>query len=114
MTMRQGQSPLRRSLALGPRQCQHLAAVVAEFGPNWSVVLHDDIPGDAAILIMPMDLDDTFCPTLFVHRAGSTFHLEELGADTFRKLGEYRAWADVIFAVRSRLLGETPCPATLH
>jgi hypothetical protein len=61
--------------ALGPRQCEHLAAVVAELGMTWSVELHDEAPGDATIIIV---------------------------------------WADVLRAVRIRLLGMIPVSPTLH
>lgn len=100
--------------ALGPRQCEHLAAVVAELGVTWSVELHDEAPGDATIIILPEDVDDPFDLALFVHSVGSTFHLDELCGDSFRKLGEHRAWADVLRAVRIRLLGTMQVPPTLH
>ena len=100
--------------ALGPRQCEHLAAVVAELGVTWSVELHDDAPGDATIIILPEDIDDPLDLTLFVHSVGPTFHLDELCGDTFRRLGAHRAWADVLRAVRIRLLGLMPVPPTLH
>jgi hypothetical protein len=105
MTMRQSQPPTGSREPLGPTQCQHVAAVVAGLGPNWSVKLHDDIPGNATIVILPMDLDDPFSLALFVHRAGSCYHLDELCGDAYRKFGEYRGWADVLRAVRGRLLG---------
>jgi hypothetical protein len=88
--------------------------VVAELGATWSVELHDDAPGDATIIILPEDDDDPFDLTLFVHSVGPSFHLDELCGDTFRKLGEHRAWADVLRAVRIRLLGLMPVPPTLH
>jgi len=114
MTMQQNQPLISSPEPLGPTQCQHVAAVVAGLGPNWSVKLHDDIPSDATIVILPVDLDDPFGLALFVHRAGSTFHLDELCGDAYCKFGEYRGWADVLRAVRSRLLGEMPFPPTLH
>jgi hypothetical protein len=88
--------------------------VVAELGMTWSVELHDEAPGDATIIILPEDIDDPLDLTLFVHSIGPTFHLDELCGDTFRKLGEHRAWAEVLRAVRIRLLGLMPVPPTLH
>jgi hypothetical protein len=113
-TSPEGRPPASRVVALGPRQCQHLAAVVAELGVTWSVELHDDAPGDATIIILSDDLDDPFDLTLFVHGVGSSFHLDELCGDTFRRLGEHRVWADVLRAVRIRLLGMIPVSPTLH
>lgn len=109
-----GRSPASRPAALGPRQCEHLAALVAELGATWSVELHDDTPGDATIIILPEDDDGSLDPTLFVHSVGPAFHLDELCGDTFRRLGEHRAWAEILRAVRIRLLGMMPVSPTLH
>ncbi len=98
---------------LGPWQCRHIAAVVAELVPDWSVELHHDIFGNLTIVILPKDLDDDNGPTLFVHREGSTYQLEELRWGGYRKLDDYREWADVLRAVRIRLIWEMPYPTTL-
>src|SRR5208337_3883056 len=105
---RRSQPPTSRPKPLEPGQCEHLAAVVAELGPNWSVELHDDIPGKATIVILPADLDAAIGPTLIIHADESAFHLEELDRDAYRKLGEHPVWADVLRAVRIRLMWEMP------
>jgi hypothetical protein len=111
---RRSQAPTSRPGFLGPRQCEHLAAVVAELGPNWSVELHDDIPGRATIVILPADLDEVIGPTLVIHADETAFHLEELDADAFRRLGKHLVWTDVLRAVRIRLVWEMPFPPTRH
>jgi hypothetical protein len=111
---RQGRPSAGLGAALGPRQCQHLAAVVAELGSSWSVELHDDAPGGATIMVLPVDVDDPFGVALFVHNVGSAFHVDELCGDNFRKLCELPVWTDVVRAVRIRLLGAMPVPLTLH
>jgi len=88
--------------------------VLGELGATWSVEIHDDTPGDATIIILPEDVDDPSDLTLFVHSVGPIFHLNELCGETFRRLGEHRASADVLRAVRMRLLGLMPVPPTLH
>ena len=88
--------------------------MVAEFGPIWSVELHDDAPGGTTIVIQLADPDDPSDLTLFVHAVGAMFHLDELCADRFRRLGGHPAWADLLHAVRVRLLGATPTPPTRH
>jgi len=98
---------------LGPGECEQLAALVAELAPDWSVELRHDVLGCPTIVILPDDLDDANGPVLFVHREGSAFHLEELRWSTYRKLDEYRAWAEVLRAVRIRLAWEAPFPTTL-
>ncbi len=107
------QPPACSPRSLGPRQCQHLAAVVAELVPDWSVNLRHDILGNATIVILPDDLDDSIGPALFVHGEGSTFHLEELRWGAYRKLDEYRTWDEVLRAVRIRLIWEMPFPTPL-
>jgi hypothetical protein len=111
---RRSQPPTSHPTPLEPRQCEHLAAVVAELGPNWSVELHDDIPGKETIVILPDDPDEAIGPTLIIHADESAFHLEELDGDAFRKLGEHLVWADVLRAVRIRLVWEMPFPTTRH
>ena len=103
-----------RTPVLGPRQRQQLTALVAELGSTWSVELHDDTPGGATIVVQPVDVDDPLDLALFIHRAGSTFLLHELCGDTFRKIGAHLEWAEVVRAVRIRLLGVMPVPPTLH
>ncbi len=107
------QPPISRPAPLGPEQCRHLAAVVAELAPDWSVDLHHDVLGNATIVILPDGADDANGPSLFVHREGAAFHLEELRWGAYRKLGEYPAWGDVLRAVRIRLVWEMPFPTTL-
>jgi hypothetical protein len=103
-----------RAASLGPTQCQHLAAVVAELRPEWSVELHHDVLGKPVIVILPDDLNDPIDPTLSVHRDDAAFHLEELSGDTYRKLGKHRGWDDVLRAVRIRLIWDTQLPTQVH
>lgn len=98
---------------LGQEQCRQVAAVVAELVSDWSVGLHQDILGNPTIVIVPQSLDDAAGPTLFVHREGATLHIEETRWGEYRKLDEYRLWADVLRAVRIRLIWEMPFPTTL-
>jgi len=113
MEDRRSKPPTSGPEPLGPRQCRHIAAVVAELVPDWSVELHHDVLGNANIVILPKDFDDAIGPTLFVHREGATFLLEEVRWGGYRKLDEYLAWADVLRAVRVRLIWEMPFPTTL-
>jgi hypothetical protein len=99
---------------LGAVRCQHLAAMVAGFVPDWSVELHYDEHGKAAIVIMPEDPDDEISPTLIVYTSGSAFYLDELCCDAYHRLGEHRVWADILRAVRIRLVWETAFPTTIH
>jgi hypothetical protein len=70
--------------------------------------------GNATIVALPENLDDANGTTLFLDREGATFHLEELRWGGYRKLDQYRLWADVFRAVRIRLTWEKPLPAMLH
>jgi hypothetical protein len=99
---------------LEPGQRLHLAGALAGLVPNWSVELHCDVLGEATIVVPPDDPDDDICPTLIVYADKSAFHLEELCGEDYRKLGVYRGWADVLRAVRIRLIWEMPIPATRH
>ena len=99
---------------LGREQCDHLAAAVAELIPDWSVELHLDVLREPMIVILAENFDDDIGPTLVVYRDETTFHLEELCWDSYRKLGDYPAWADLVRAVRIRLNWEMPFPTTLH
>jgi hypothetical protein len=99
---------------LGAKQCQHLAVVVAEVRPDWSVELHHDVLGRPFIVILSDDLDDPVDFTLVVRRDDAPFRLEELCGDTYRKLGDCGLWVDVLRAVRTRLSREMPFPPTLH
>lgn len=110
---RQIQPATGRPEPLGPGQREHLAALVAELMPDWSVELRHDVLGSATIVIVPEDLDDANGPILFVHREASAFHFEELRWGRYRKLDEYQVWADVLRAVRIRLAWEAPFPTTL-
>ena len=108
------QAPSRGSATLRAQQCQHVAAVVAELRPDWSVELHDNPHGKTLIVILPDDLDNDVDPTIVVRGDDAVFHVEELCGDTYRKLGEHWLWVDVLRAVRSRLIWEMPFPPTLH
>src|ERR1700678_2590089 len=108
------QAPASGAATLGADQCQHLAAVVAELWPDWTVELHRDMHGKPLIVILPDDLDNDVDPTIVVRRDAAVFHLEELSGDTYRKLGEHWLWSDVLRAVRTRLIWEMPFPPTLH
>jgi len=111
---RRSQAPTNGSATLGAKQCQHLAAVVAELRPDWSVELHYDVLGRPFIIILSDDLDDPVDVTLVVRRDDTPFRLEELCGDTYRKLGDCGLWVDVLRAVRMRLIREMPFPPTLH
>jgi hypothetical protein len=110
------QSPLPTDALepLTPGRCHRLAAALAGLAPQWSVELHYDEQAKAAIVIMPDDLDDASFPTLLVRTDASAFHLEELCGNAYRKLGEYRAWADVLRAVQIRLAWAAPLQTMLH
>jgi hypothetical protein len=108
------QPPTHCPAPLGWGRCQDLAAAIAEFVPDWSVDLHYDEYGKAAIVIMPDDPDEDIRPTLIVYTTASAFHLDELHCDAYRRLGEHRGWADILRAVQIRLIWETAFPRTLH
>jgi hypothetical protein len=108
------QAPVSGAATLRAQQCQHLAAVVAELRPDWSVELHDNPHGKSLIVILPEDLDSEVDPTLVVRKDDAVFHLEELCGDSYRKLGEHTLWLDVVRAVRTRLAWEMAFPSTLH
>jgi hypothetical protein len=120
MLIRQTESRLRRPASvcrpepLGPRQCRQLAAVLAGLDPDWCVELQHDVYGKPTIIILPEDDDDATSPTLILQTDEVAFVLDELGPDAHRKLGEYRAWNDVVRAVRIRLTWEMPIPRTVH
>lgn len=99
---------------LGAGRCRHLAAAIAEFGPEWSVELHHDEHGEAVIVIMPEDPDDVIHPTLIVYADASAFHLDELRCDAYQRLGDHRGWADILRAVQIRLIWEMALPTTVH
>jgi hypothetical protein len=99
---------------LGREQCSHLTAVIAELVSDWSVELHLDMLRKPMIVILPENLDDVIGPTLVVYGNETAFHLEELHWDTYRKLGEYREWTDVLRAVWLRVFWEMPFAPTLH
>jgi len=110
---RRTQPPASSPEPLGMEKCRHLGAVVAELAPDWSVELRVDVLGAATIVILPENLYDVSGPTLFVHREGSAFRLQELRWGTCRKLDDYPAWSDILRAVRIRLVWEAPFPTTL-
>ena len=99
---------------LGPGQCQHLAKVIAGIVPDWSVELQCDDLGDATIVILPDDCNDSIGSALVVRRDDAAFRLEELCGDTHRKLGEHREWVDLLCAVRIRLISETQFPTAFR
>ena len=111
---RGGKPPTSCLEPLGPGRHRHVAAVVAELAPGWSVELHHDIHGKATIVILPADLDAEIGPTLIIDADEAAFHLEELNGDSCRTLGEHRVWADLLRAVRTRLVWELPLSATRH
>ncbi len=110
---RQTRPPASSPEPLGPEECRQLGAVVAELVPGWSVELREDVLGAAMIAILPENFGSVSGPVLFVCRQGSAFHLEELRWSTCRKVDEYPAWAEVMRAVRIRLVWEAPFPTTL-
>jgi hypothetical protein len=99
---------------LGVEHYKQLTAVVAEFLPDWSVEIHHDVLRQPTIIILPENLDDDGGPTLVVYGDETGFHLEELGWDTYCKLGDYHAWADLVRSVRIRLTWEMPFAMVVH
>jgi hypothetical protein len=108
------QPPASAHEPLGQEQCNHLTAVLAELVPHWSVELHLDVLRKPMIVILPENLDDAIGPTLVVYRDETTFHLEELRWDNYRKLGDYRVWTDVLRTVWDRAFWEMPFAPSLH
>ena len=106
--------PTQRTAPVEPRPCQQLAAMIAPLIPPWSVELHRDEFGAAAIVIMPGDADDAIYPPLIVHADGCVFHLDELGEGTFRKLSAHLTRTGLLRTVRIRLAWEMPVSATRH
>ncbi|MGA2843163.1 MAG: hypothetical protein ABSG18_24030 [Steroidobacteraceae bacterium] len=111
---RPSQLPAHHLESLGSARRQHLAGVVAGVAPDWSVELHYDEHGKAAIVIMPEDPDDTIAPTLIVSTTGSAFLLDELRYDAYRRLCESLSWADILRTVQIKLIWEGPFPTTRH
>ena len=108
------QQPAPAHERLGLDQCKHLTAVVTELVPDWSVEIHHDVHRKPMIVILPENLDDAIGPTLVVYGDDTAFHIEELRWDTYRKLGDYRVWTDVLRAVWLKLFWEMPSAPTLH
>jgi hypothetical protein len=111
---RPGQFSTCRIESLGSGRRQHLAGVIAGFVEDWTVELHYDEHGKAAIVIMPEDSDDRIALTLIVSASGSAFLLDELRYDAYCSLGEDLSWAEVLRAVQIRLTWEGSFPTTLH
>jgi len=105
--------PAGRAMSLGPRQREHIAAVVAELVPDWVVELQYDVLGRTVIVILPENAGGAIGPTLIVRVNEPTFHLEERRPNAGRTLGEYRAWDEVLRAVRIRIIWEMPYPTPL-
>ena len=99
---------------LGVEHYGQLTAVVAGFLPDWSVEIHYDALSQPTIIILPENLDDDTGPTLVVYGDETGFHLEELRWDTYCKLGDYQAWADLVRSVRIRLTWEMPFAMMVH
>ncbi len=105
--------PARSPMSLGPTQRQHLAAVVAELVPDWVVELQYDVLGQAFIVILTENPDGAIGPTLIVRSDEPIFHLEEWRRNAEPTLSEYRAWDEVLRAVRIRIIWEMPYPSPL-
>ncbi len=100
---------------LGEERCQNLLTTIAELAPGWSVEFYDDKSGKPAVIILPDDPDDAVAFPFLAIRAGeSTFLLEELRGTACQTLGEYREWAEVVRAVRLRMLFDMPISTMLH
>ncbi len=97
-----------------PGRCHHLVAALTGLVPNWLVELRYDTNGEAAIVILPDDLDDAIFPTLVARTDESAFHLDELRQDKFRKLAEHPTWTELLREVQFRLMWEMPTPTTLQ
>ena len=99
---------------IGPGARSLLAGAVAEVAPDWVVDLHHDPEGQETIIIQPEDEDDAVGLTLIVHADQAMFHIDEWRRDVWGKVGEFRAWADVVRTIRLKLLWEMTPPPTLH
>lgn len=100
--------------ALSADHVHRIAATIAAAAPNWLAELHYDETGKPAIIIMDNDLDDDIAPTLIVQSGQMAFSLGELCGCMYRELGAYEVWADLLRAVRIRLIWETPASGMLH
>jgi hypothetical protein len=88
--------------------------MVAQSAPDWSVEIHYDEDGKAHIVVMPDDRDDNIYPSFIIYTNESAFCVDELRCDTYRKLGEHHAWADVLRAVQIGLKWEVPTSTSPH
>jgi hypothetical protein len=110
-----GDAPGHESACVLSAEHQHrISAAIAAAAPNWLAELHYDESGKPAIIIMDNDLEDDIAPTLIVQSDQIMFSLGELCGCMYRELGEYEMWADLLRAVRIRLLWEKQASGILH
>lgn len=97
---------------LGINQQFHIADVIADAAPDWSVELYADMPGSGTIIVMPDEADDELGPTYFVHREGGHLCLDQLHWDRYSSVGRYRDIDAVARALRDQLLALRGLPTT--
>jgi len=99
---------------LTPQHRNRIGAALVGTAPSWLVELHYDENGNANIIILADDLDDSIFPTLIVSTDQTIFRLEELRGGVHRTLCEPRTWRNLLRAVQIRVFWEVQASKTLH
>lgn len=112
-----------RPLALTPaafsrRDLQIVEAMLADFGPQWSVELHGISAEDTSLIILPEDGEDALGPSLMISREGYGLRLDQIHWDELTEMGTFPTLGNVVDAIARVLQGysdfKLPASVTIH
>lgn len=91
---------------------------IASIAPDWSVELEGVCAGEATLVVLPADGDDSIGPSFIVSREAGGFRVDQIHWDSLTEVGMFSSLADVAETLRLRLAfcsgGLSMASATLH
>lgn len=103
---------------LGYAELVFMQIEMGGIGPAWSVELHGFCAGEATLVLVPEDGDDSTGPSFMITRETYGLRMEQVHWDTLTEVGVFASLNDVLEAIRPRLafsfVGAGPAAVTLH
>ena len=95
-----------------------LQRAMAAIAPDWAVEVDGGCSGEAIVVLLPEDGNDTTGPSFIIGRETDGFRLDQVHWDVLTEIGVFASMSDVVAALGPRLTFRAevsaPEPKTLH
>jgi hypothetical protein len=103
---------------LGRAELEFVQRAMAEIAPDWSVELEGICVDEATLVLLPDGGDDELGPSFVISREACRLRVDQVHWDTLTEVGVFTSMADVLEALRVRLMfhvaGAIPASVTIH